>query len=128
DQIARGAGRSGDDGAVALDEAVEERTFAGVGAANDGQRQSVMHNAAARKGSFQRREGRVELVYTTGDFGLRCDVDIVFGEVDAGFEEGDEFDERLLDWLHAMTQSAPHLAGCLTGLREGVRFDEIADG
>jgi hypothetical protein len=27
-----------------------------------------------------------------------------------------------------MTQSATHLAGCLTGLREGVRLDEIADG
>jgi hypothetical protein len=57
-----------------------------------------MHNAAAREGSFQRGERRVEFVDATGDFGLRCDVDIVFGEVNAGFEEGDEFDERLLDW------------------------------
>ena len=58
DEIARGAGGSGDDGAVVLDEAVEERTFAGVGAANDGQRQSVMHNAAARKGKLPAPRGR----------------------------------------------------------------------
>ena len=37
DRFAGGAGGGGDDGAVALDEAVEEGGFAGVGAADDGQ-------------------------------------------------------------------------------------------
>ena len=36
DEVARGAGSGGDDGAVALDEAIEERGFACVGAAYDG--------------------------------------------------------------------------------------------
>jgi hypothetical protein len=55
-------------------------------------------------------------------------VDVVFGEVDAGFKEGDEFDERLFDWLHAMAESATHLACGLTGLGEGLGLDEIAHG
>ena len=128
DQVARGAGSGGDDGAVALDEAIEERAFAGVGAADDGEGEAVVHDAAAGKGGFERGERRGELGDAPGDFLLRRDVEVVFGEVDAGFKQGDQFDERLLDGRDAAAERAAHLAGGLARLGEGLRFDEVADG
>jgi len=59
---------------------------------------------------------------------LRSNVNVVFAEVNAGFEEGDEFDERLLYWCDAAAECAAHLAGGLAGLGEGLGFDEVADG
>ena len=127
DEVARGAGSCGDNGAVALDEAIEERAFAGVGAADDGEGEAVVDNAAAGKGGFERGERRRELVRCGGQFLLRCDVQIVFGEVDAGFEQRDEFDEGLLYGRDAMAERAAHLAGGLARLSEGLRVDEVAD-
>ncbi len=96
DEVARGAGSCGDDGAVALDEAIEERALAGVGPADDGERKAVVHDAAAGEGGFERGERRRELGDAPGDLRLRRDVEIVFGKVDAGFEQSDQFDEGLL--------------------------------
>ena len=59
---------------------------------------------------------------------MRSDVDVVFSEVDAGFKEGDEFDEGLLGGSDASTERSAHLAGGLTGLGKGLGFDEVADG
>ena len=46
DQVARCARLGGDDGALALDEAVEQARLAYVGPAHDGQRQSFVHHLA----------------------------------------------------------------------------------
>ncbi len=42
DHIARGAGDVGDDGAVLLEQAIEQAALADVGAADDGQREAGM--------------------------------------------------------------------------------------
>src|ERR1700723_2894425 len=56
DEIARGAGRCSDNGAIALDEAIEEGALAGIGTANDRQCKAVVDHAAARLGSLERGE------------------------------------------------------------------------
>src|ERR1017187_5790913 len=45
-QIARGAGRFRHDGAVLLQQAVEQAALADIGASHDGQRQPLPHQAA----------------------------------------------------------------------------------
>ena len=86
-----------------------------------------MHDAAAGKGGFERVERRGELGDAPRDLVLRRHVDVVFGKVDAGFEQGDEFDERLFDGRHAVAERAAHLAGGLARLGEGLRVDEVAN-
>ena len=77
--------------------AIEERAFAGVGPADDGQGQPVVDDAAAGEGGFEGGERRRQLVDAAGDLGLRRHVHIVFGKVDAGFEQGNQLHQRLLD-------------------------------
>jgi hypothetical protein len=92
DGIAGGAGGGGDDGAIALDEAVEEGGFAGVGAAYDGEGEAVADDAAVGEGLFECEEGGLNRLYLRGDFVVGEEVNVVFGEVDSGFEGGDEGD------------------------------------
>ncbi len=51
DEVAGGARGGGDDGAFALDEPVEERRFADVGAADDGQAQTAVDEVSVIEGS-----------------------------------------------------------------------------
>ena len=53
------------------------------------------------------------------------DVQIVFGEVDAGFEQRDELDERLFYGRDTMAERATHLARGLAHLGESLRVDEV---
>ena len=71
--------------------------------------------------------GGDKLVDAAGDLGLRRHVDIVFGEVDARFEQGDELDECLFDGRDASAERTAHLACGLARLRECLRFDQVAD-
>lgn len=128
DQIAGGAGGRSDDGAVALNEAIEERALADIGATDDGEGEAVVDDAATGKRGFERGQWRSERANAGGDFGLRRHVDVVFGEIDSGFKECDELDEGLLDGRDAATQRATHLAGGLAGLGECLRVDEVAHG
>jgi len=128
DEVAGCARNWRDNGAIAFDKAVEERAFAGVGTADDGHCQSVVNDASASEGGFESSERRNEFVDAAGDFGLRRYVYVVFGEVDSGFEERDEFDKGLLDGGNATAERSSHLACGLTSLREGLRFDEVTDG
>ena len=59
---------------------------------------------------------------------VRNDRDIVFGEVDAGFHDGDQIDQLLLDGLQALGQRAFELAGRDLRLVERLRVDEVANG
>ncbi len=56
------------------------------------------------------------------------DGDVVLGEVDAGFEGGDELDQRLLDGGEGVGERAAELRGGDAGLVEGLCVDEVADG
>ena len=56
------------------------------------------------------------------------DGDVIFGEIHAGFEEGDEFYQLLLDWLYAVGQCAFKLLRRNFGLEQGLRINQIADG
>ena len=96
-EIAGCSRSSRDDGAVALHETIEQRALAGVRAADDGHCQAIVHNAATRERSFKRDEWRNDLVNAADNFGLGRNVDVVFGEVDAGLEQGDQFNQGLLD-------------------------------
>ena len=126
DRVARGAGSCGHNGAVALDEPVEERALADVGPAHNGQRQPVVNDAAAREGCFKRGQRRRQLADASGDLGLRRHVDVVFGKVDARFEQRDQFHQRLLHRLHAAAERAAHLAGGLPRLGQRLRIDQVA--
>jgi hypothetical protein len=63
-----------------------------------------------------------------GDLVCRATSHVVFSKVDAGFEKGDEFDQRLLEGRDAAAERATHLAGGLARLGQGLRLDEVADG
>ena len=52
---------------------------------------------------------------------------VVFGEVDAGFEQRDQFHQRLLDGRHPPAERAAHLAGGLAHLGECLGFDQVAN-
>ena len=62
-----------------------------------------------------------------GDFGGGEDVDVVFGEVDAGFEGGDEGCKLLFYWGDLAGEGAAELLGGDAGLVEGGGVDEVAN-
>ena len=55
------------------------------------------------------------------------DGDVVFGEIDAGFEQRDQLHQLLLDRLQAFRERAFELLGGDLGLEEGLRVDQVAD-
>ena len=56
------------------------------------------------------------------------DRDVVFGEVDAGFEHNDQLDQLLFDWLQTSGESALELLGGDLRLVERLGVDQVADG
>ena len=62
------------------------------------------------------------------DFDGGEEVDVVFGEVDAGFECGDEGYKLLFYWGYLAGEGAAELLGGDAGLVEGGGFDEVVDG
>ncbi len=63
------------------------------------------------------------------DFAVGGYVDVVFGEVDARFEQGDELDERLcLAGCDAAGERSANLARRDAGLVKSLRLDQIANG
>ena len=89
-------GRRRNDSAVALDEPVEKRALANVGPADDGHRQPVMDNAAARERSLKSGERRCDLADAPRDLGLWRHIDVIFGKIDASFKQCNQFHKRLL--------------------------------
>ena len=79
-------------------QAIEERGLAGVGPADDGHGESVVHDAALAKGCDDGRERRFERNDAPRDLGIGRDVYVVFREVDAGFEQRDEVRRAALCW------------------------------
>ena len=128
DQVARGAGRGGDDGALVLDQPVEQARLADVGTADDGERQAFVHDFAVGEAGEQLVERRVNVGDARQNLRVGNDGDIVFGEVDAGFHHRDQVDELLLDRLEPLRQRAFELPGRDLRLIERLRIDQVADG
>ena len=84
DQVARRAGGCGDDGAVALDEAVEERRFSRIGPADEREGEAVAHDASVGVTGSKRCERGAEGFDAVSDLRGREHVDVV--EVLAGSE------------------------------------------
>ena len=87
-----------------------------------------MDDAAASKGGLQGRQWRRQLTNAASDFGRGSHIHIVLGKVDTGFEQGDQFNQRLLYGRNTVAECAPHLAGGQARLGERLRFNQIADG
>src|SRR5450755_3864011 len=106
DQVAGGAGLGGDDGALLLQQSIKQAGFADVGTAHDGQGQALMNDLAVTEtgGELQKRSSNLRNAIADG--GIRSDGNIVFGEVDSGFEQRDQFDELALDGFEAIGERA----------------------
>ena len=132
DEVAGGAGRGGDDGPVALDETVEKRRLTGVGAAYDGQAEAFADDAAVGEGLFERLEGGLDGLNLGDDLVVWEEVDLVWivfgGEVDAGFEGGDEVCKLLFYWEDEAGEGACEMLGGDAGLVEGRGLNEVVDG
>ena len=114
-----------------VEEAVEEGALAGVGAADEGELDAVALERAGAEGGGERGEWGLDGGDGVADLGGGDGVDVVElagGEVHAGFEQGDEVDELLLDGSDAAAECAAELLGGGAGLREGLRGDEVVDG
>ena len=61
DQVARGAGSGRDDGALVLDQAIEQARLADVGTADDGQRQAFVDDFAVGEAGQQLLERRADV-------------------------------------------------------------------
>ena len=118
DQVAGGAGDVGDDGAVLLQQAVEEAALADVRTADDGEREAV-RAPGRRTGSWRpggRRRRRIG-ARRRRISSARRDADVVLGEVDAGFEQRDQFEQLLLERRDAARDRAvrPAARRCAPG-------------
>ena len=108
--------------------AVEQAALADIGPAHDGERKPVLHQAAVLEAGGQRADAVQHRVEAAQDFGIGRHADIVLGEIDAGFEQRDQFQQLLLQRRDAARNRA---AGLLRGdprLVERGGFDQVAHG
>jgi len=118
DQVAGGAGRGGDDGAFPLDQAIEQARLADVRAADDGQRQAFVDNLAVGECASKFLERSANRGDALENLRGGKDGDVVFGEVDAGFEHCNQLDQFLFAGLQAARESPVEL------LRRNLRLVE----
>lgn len=74
---------------------------------------------------FKRSKRRRQRIDAPRNFVLRRHINIVLGEVNTGFEQGNQLNQRLLHRRHSVAQCAPHLAGGLACLGERLRIDQV---
>ena len=74
------------------------------------------------------RQRAAYLVYARENDVGGNDGNIIFGEVNPGFHQGNEFDKLLLDGCDPLRQCAFKLLGSDAGLEERLRVDEVANG
>ena len=114
-QVARGAGDVCDDGAILLQQAVEKAALADVRAPHDGQRQPAAHQSAVLETGGQLRDAFANGRQAAQNLRGRRDADIVFGEVDAGFEQGDQLHQ--LFFQAAQCAARPSRSTCWAATR-----------
>src|SRR5438132_6446819 len=127
-QVTSGTGSGSHDGAFALHQPVEEAGLADIGSSHDGQAQPFMYDFAIGEGVRQLFQRRANFGDARQNLLAGHDGDVIFGEIHARFEKGDEFYQLLLDWLYAVGQRAFKLLRRDFGLKQGLRINQVADG
>jgi hypothetical protein len=128
DEVARGAGFGGDDGASVAEQAIEQAGFAHVGSADDGHEDAGMHGAAELKTGQESVNFSLQAVQG-GDQVRGIDhSDIVVGEIDAGFEPCDDFGGAVMQGAERVGDRSGHLTSGGAGLKKCVGVDEVAYG
>jgi hypothetical protein len=127
-EIASGAWYIRDDGAILFEEPIEQAAFSGVRRPHDCERETVTHQIAVSEAVYETCRTLLDGTQAAQQFFGRRHVDIVFGEVDAGFEQGDQFGELRLERGQHLRYGSLRLAGGYAGLIESGRFDEVANG
>src|SRR5438309_1585024 len=126
-RVTGGPGSGGHDGALALNQPIEQTRFPDIRTTNDGESQSFMNDFSVSKrlSEFVERIANRRNVLKN----LICGEyrNVVFGEVDSGFEQGNQLNQLLLDWLQAARECAFKLLSGNFGLIKGLRLDQIAD-
>src|SRR5579872_2111874 len=126
-QIARGAGGRGHNRALALDQTVEQARLSNIRPADDGEGQPLMNDFAVGKRGGELFEGLADRVDAFENCRIRQDRNIVFREVDARFEQRNQFDQLLFDWLQALRKRSFKLLCCHLCLIQRLRFDQITN-
>jgi len=127
DEVAGCAWSCSDDGSVALDEAVEKRRLTDVWTTDQGKGEAIADDAAIGESLLQ----SLERGLNGGDLG--CDlvvwdeIDVVFGEVDASFQCGDEDYKLLFYWGYLAGERTAQLLRGDAGLVEGGGFYKVVD-
>src|SRR6185312_962095 len=126
DHVARGAGDVGHDGAILLNETIEEAALAYIGLSDDGEGETVVYEISVAEAPHQGVGPGDQWVEPPQNLRWRGDADVVFRKVDARFEQRDQFQQLRLD---GREQSRYRTLGLLRRdprLIERCRFDEVA--
>ena len=84
-----------------------------------------MHNSPAAKSCLQGLQRRCQSADPTCNLRSGSHVHIVLGEVDAGFEQRDQFNQSLFHRRYTPAERSAQLAGCLSCLRQGLRLNQV---
>ena len=87
-----------------------------------------MYQTAVGEAGGQHANGIEDRAEPAQDLGVGRDADVVFGEIDAGFEQRDQFEQLLFEGSDAPGHGALGLLGGDARLVQGGGFDEVADG
>ena len=128
DDVAGGAVDVGDEGAVFLDEAVEQGRFAGVGLADDGGGDAVFDGVAEAERVGEALDDALDFAGQVGEFLAVGKLYLLFAEVEFEFDERYEGEQLLAQAGELAAESATHLLDgqAVRGGRGG--GDEVGHG
>lgn len=109
DDVAGGAMDVGDEGAVFLDEAVEQGRFAGVGLADDGGGDAVFDGVAEAERVGEALDDALDFAGQVGEFLAVGKLYLLFAEVEFEFDERYEGEQLLAQAGELAAESATHL-------------------
>jgi len=124
----RGARDLGNDGAVLLQQSIEEAALAHVGPSDDRQHQPLLHQATVAEARDQLIDARLDGCEAARDLIGRRYCDIVLGEIDAGLQQQNQLQELLFDRSDAARYAASGLLHRDPRLEERGGFDQVAHG
>ena len=106
DQVARGARRGRDDGAVLAQERIEQARLADVRLADDDGQRAFLENAAQRRGADELVDFLSDAFDARGELGPDARLDSFLGEIEAGFEMAEQVDQFRADGLERVAEAA----------------------
>ena len=127
DHVARRAGGLRHDGGVAPRQKVEQRGFAGIGRADDGDAQPLAQPRAAPVVEMRRSICGFELDDLPGDARADAVGQVLVGKIDRGFEMGQRAQAERAPVLVEPVQCALHLRQRLAPLLSGFGGDQVGD-